>query len=56
MAEEEREKLEEISISFKRRYDSLTDEEVAEDQAWGEFAETQFPDDQLDGFGSSAAL
>jgi hypothetical protein len=35
--------LEEISESFTRYYDSLTDEEIAEDRAWGEFAASQFP-------------
>jgi hypothetical protein len=31
-----------ISVSIKRYYDSLTDEQVAEDRAWGEFAAGQF--------------
>ena len=35
--------LEEISAAVTRYYDSLTDEEIAEDQAWGEFAALQFP-------------
>ena len=35
--------LERISASFTRYYDSLTDDEVAEDRAWGEFALAQFP-------------
>jgi hypothetical protein len=39
---EEQKKLDEISASIKRCYDSLTDEEVAEDRAWGEFALAQF--------------
>ena len=34
---------ERISTSFTRYYDSLTDEEVADDRAWGEFALKQFP-------------
>jgi hypothetical protein len=34
---------ERISASVTRYYDSLTDEEIAEDRAWGEFAATQFP-------------
>lgn len=34
---------ERISASFTRYYDSLTNEEVADDRAWGEFALTQFP-------------
>jgi hypothetical protein len=36
-------KLEEISAAVTRYYDSLTDEEIAEDRAWGEFAASQFP-------------
>ena len=36
--------MERISASVTRYYDSLTDEERAENRAWGEFAETQFPD------------
>jgi len=35
--------MERISASVTRYYDSLSDEEVAEDRAWGQFAETQFP-------------
>jgi hypothetical protein len=35
--------MQRISASVTRYYDSLTDEEVAEDRAWGQFAETQFP-------------
>ena len=34
-----------ISASITGYYDSLTDKEVAEDRAWGEFAESQFPDE-----------
>jgi hypothetical protein len=41
MKEKEKE-LEEISIAVTRYYDSLTDEEIAEDRAWGEFAASQF--------------
>jgi hypothetical protein len=33
---EEGKKLEEISAAVTRYYDSLTDEQVAEDRAWGE--------------------
>jgi hypothetical protein len=33
--------LEEISAAVTRYYDSLTDEEIAEDRAWGEFAASQ---------------
>lgn len=39
----EAEDLKRISTSVTDYYDSLTDEEVAEDRAWGEFAATQFP-------------
>ena len=35
--------LERISASFTRYYDSLTDEDRAEDAAWGQFAEAEFP-------------
>ncbi len=34
--------LKEISASIKRYYDTLTDEERAENFAWGEFATSQF--------------
>ena len=34
--------MERISASVTAYYDSLTDEQVAEDRAWGQFAETQF--------------
>jgi Tfp pilus assembly protein PilO len=37
--------MERISASATRYYDSLNAEEVAEDRAWGEFAATQFPDE-----------
>lgn len=33
--------LEEISASITRYYDSLTDEEKAENLAWGHFSEVQ---------------
>ena len=35
--------MERISTSIGSYYDSLTDEEVDEDRAWGQFAETQLP-------------
>jgi hypothetical protein len=35
--------LERISTAVTRYYDSLTEEEIAEDCAWGEFAALQFP-------------
>jgi len=35
--------MERISTSIRSYYDSLTDEEVDEDRAWGQFAETQLP-------------
>jgi hypothetical protein len=31
-----------IEVAYSNYYDSLTDEEVAEDSAWGTFAETEF--------------
>lgn len=34
-----------IAASITQYYDSLTDKEVAEDRAWGEFAESQLPDE-----------
>jgi hypothetical protein len=37
--------LEEISAALTGYYDSLTDEEIAEDRAWGEFAASRFPTD-----------
>jgi len=42
MKEREKE-LEEISAAVTRYYESLTDEEIAEDRAWGEFAASQLP-------------
>jgi hypothetical protein len=44
--EENKAELEKIAASVTRYYDSLTDEEVAEDRAWGDFAATQFPDEE----------
>ena len=41
MIEKEKE-LEEILAAVARYYDSLTDEEIAEDRAWGDFAALQF--------------
>jgi predicted CopG family antitoxin len=38
--------MERISASISNYYDSLSDEGAAEDQAWGKFAETQFPTDK----------
>jgi hypothetical protein len=40
------EQLGAVSASVTRYYDSLTDEEAAEERAWGEFAATQFSDDE----------
>lgn len=34
-----------ISASIASYYNSLTDNEVTEDRLWGQFAETQFPDE-----------
>jgi predicted CopG family antitoxin len=38
----EAEEMRRISASISSYYDSLTDEEMAENDAWGQFAETQF--------------
>ncbi|MGH9501114.1 MAG: hypothetical protein ACRD3L_18390 [Terriglobales bacterium] len=38
--------LERISAAATRYYDSLTPEETAEDRAWGDFAATQFPNEE----------
>jgi hypothetical protein len=46
---EEEKKLEKISASITRYYDSLTDEEMAEDRVWGDFATTQLPDEDMRG-------
>jgi hypothetical protein len=43
--EEKSKSQEEISASVTRYYDSLTDEEMAEDRAWGEFAASQLKDE-----------
>jgi hypothetical protein len=43
---DEEKKLEAIAAAVTRYYDSLTDEELAEDRAWGEFAELNFPAEQ----------
>jgi|GEM_PF-5641479 len=44
--------MKEISDSITRYYDSLTDEEIEEDRAWGEFAalqlaQTNWPDEDI---------
>jgi hypothetical protein len=39
--------LEEISASTTRYYDTLTEEERAENLAWGRFAETQLAEDDF---------
>jgi hypothetical protein len=41
--DEKQKELEEISATVTCYYDSLTDEEIAEDRSWGEFAALQFP-------------
>ena len=41
--QQQEEETRRISASITSYYDSLTDEQVAEDRAWGEFALTQFP-------------
>jgi hypothetical protein len=43
---EKEEELEKISAAVTRYYDSLTDEEIAEDRAWGDFVASQFPADE----------
>lgn len=35
--------MKKVSASFSSYYDALTDQQVEEDRAWGQFAETQFP-------------
>jgi len=35
-----------ISASISGYYDSLTDQQVKDDHAWGQFAETQFPTEE----------
>jgi hypothetical protein len=41
----DKQRTEEVSASITRYYDSLTDEEAAENLAWGEFAAAQFATD-----------
>ena len=49
-------RLEQISASITRYYDSLTDEEVAEDRGWGDFAAAQFAATEYsDGFQDNRA-
>ncbi len=43
--DDKRKTLEEISASINRYYDSLTDEEAAEDRAWGDFSAAQLAAD-----------
>lgn len=35
-----------ISAAVSSYYDSLTDHQMEDDRAWGQFAETQFPTDK----------
>lgn len=35
-----------IDASMRAYYDSLTDSQMAEDEKWGEFSESQFPAEQ----------
>jgi hypothetical protein len=37
--------LEELSVSVTRYYDSLTDEKIADDRAWGDLAAKQWVDE-----------
>jgi len=41
----EAEDMKRISASVTRYYDSLTTKEAAEDRDWGDFAATQFPNE-----------
>lgn len=41
--QQEEKEMERISASITRYYDSISDEERAENLAWAQFAETQFP-------------
>jgi hypothetical protein len=41
--------IEEISASMTRYYDFLTEEEVAESETWGQFAEEQFAAEERGG-------
>lgn len=36
--------LEDLSASVRQYYGAITDEEEAENEEWGRFAATQFPD------------
>jgi hypothetical protein len=47
MKEQEKE-LAEISAAVTRYYDSLTEEEIAEERAWGGFSALQFPADEYE--------
>jgi predicted CopG family antitoxin len=38
--------MERASASVSAYYDSLNDEQIAEDRAWGQFAEGQFPTEE----------
>lgn len=49
----EKKELEEIYAAATRYYDSLTDEEIADDRAWGEFAAMHLSDDDWGERGST---
>jgi predicted CopG family antitoxin len=42
----EAEQVQRAAASVSSYYDSLTDEQAAEERAWGAFAESQFPTDE----------
>ena len=44
--QQEAQQMQRVSASITCYYDSLSDERVAEDRAWGQFAETQFPTEE----------
>jgi hypothetical protein len=42
----EAEEMDRISASITGYYDSLTDDQAAQDRAWGQFSESQFPTEE----------
>jgi hypothetical protein len=44
--EQQAREMKNISASVSRYYDSLSDHQMADDHAWGQFAETQFPTEE----------
>jgi len=43
LEQRKRRELADLEAAIGRYYDNLTDEEYAENEAWGRFAESQFP-------------